>query len=96
LRSSLMDLRVKLKKYLEQLQERGPALLKPFVDKIEGYKNLFELRPHFGNLEYRMFFFWKGNTAYFIHTFIEKGQKKKNQREYKIADEIKKKIERNM
>jgi hypothetical protein len=76
----------KIKKLLDMLDERGYALEWPYKDKIEGFKNLFELRPKFDNVEYRMFYFWRGNTAYFIHTAIEKGQKKKNQREYRTAD----------
>ena len=81
-----VELNAKIKKYLEILDERGHLLAGPFVDKIESYKNLWELRPHHHNIEYRMIFFWQRSTAYFIHTFVEKGQKKKNQREYKTAD----------
>ncbi len=86
----------KINKYLELLTEKGQALKKPFVDSIKSYKNLYELRPSHGNLEYRMIFFWKQKTAYFIHTFFEKGKKRKNQREYKTAAAIKKIAERNI
>ncbi|MCX8093689.1 MAG: type II toxin-antitoxin system RelE/ParE family toxin [Candidatus Goldbacteria bacterium] len=91
-----IELNAKIKKYLELLDEKGHALQMPFVDKIESYKNLYELRPHHHNIEYRMIFFWRGNIAYFIHSFVEKGQKKKNQREYKIAEVRKKKLEKNI
>ena len=89
-----IELNAKIKKYLELLDEKGYSLTSPFVDKIEGYKNLWELRPHHHNLEYRMIFFWHRNTAYFIHVFIEKGQKKKNQREYRTAAQKKQILER--
>ena len=76
------------------MDEKGYALTSPFVDKIESYKNLWELRPHHHNIEFRMIFFWNKNTAYFVHSFIEKGQKKKNRREYKTAEQIKQALEK--
>lgn len=76
-----------------RLYAKGRSLIWPFVDKIMGYKNLWELRPHHHNTEYRMIFFWQKNTAYFVHTFIEKGQKKKNQREYRTAEKKKRILE---
>jgi hypothetical protein len=87
-----VELNGKIKKYLEILDEKGHSLAGPFVDKIEGYKNLWELRPHHHNIEYRMIFFWQKNTAYFMHAFVEKGQKKKNRREYDTADRIKQEL----
>jgi hypothetical protein len=89
-----LGLNGKIKKYLDMLDERGHSLEWPYKDKIESYKNLYELRPQFNNVAYRMFYFWKGNAAYFIHTAIEKGQKKKNQREYKMADQNKQILEK--
>jgi hypothetical protein len=86
-------LKGKIYKYLEMLEVKGYALTWPFTDRIEGYKNLWELRPSFGNNEFRLIFFWKGNTAYFVHSFVEKGQKKKNHREYDTADKLKKMLE---
>ena len=73
-------LRKKIKIYQGLLDERG--------------FNLFELRPHFHNIEFRMIFYWKGKEARFIHAFYERGNKKTNQREYKTADNIKKATER--
>jgi hypothetical protein len=79
----------KINAYLDLLQDKGHALLFPYVDKVEGYKNLWELRPHFHNMEFRMIYFWKERTAYFVHAFEERGKKAKNQREYRTADSIK-------
>jgi hypothetical protein len=87
-------LRKKIKIYQGLLDERGFNLPSQYMDKIEGYKNLFELRPHFHNIEFRMIFYWKGKEARFIHAFYERGNKKTNQREYKTADNIKKATER--
>jgi hypothetical protein len=89
-----MGLNGKIKKYLEMLDEQGRSLEWPYKDKIEGYQNLFELRPKFDNVAYRMFYFWRGNTAFFVHTAVEKGQKRKNQREYKTAEQNKQVLEK--
>lgn len=78
----------KIDNYLELLDMYGFNLPSQYLDKIEGYKGLFELRPHFHNIEFRMIFFWQGNTAMIIHAFYERGSKKKNQREYDTADRI--------
>jgi hypothetical protein len=76
--------------YLDVLKIKGPMTGLPYKDKIEGYKNLFELRPSFHNIEFRVVFYWQGNVAKCIHTFYEKGKKKKNQREYATADRLRK------
>jgi len=89
-------LKGKIKKYLDLLKGKGPALIWPFVDKIESYKNLWELRPSYGNIEFRMIFFWKQRKALFVRAFTEKGKKKKNQREYRTANNIKKVLEGNI
>ena len=82
-------LKAKTKSYLEALEIKGHNLSLPYSDKIEGYKNLFELRPHFHNTELRMIYFWQGNHAWFVNVFIEKGKKKENRREYEKANTIK-------
>ena len=78
----------KVDMYLGMLEAKGFYLFNPYVDKIESYKNLWELRPSFANLEFRMIFYWQERTARFIHAFYERGKKKKNQREYQTADMI--------
>jgi hypothetical protein len=83
-------LKKKIKIYLELLDMNGFNLPSQYMDKIEGYKGLFELRPHFHNIEFRMAFFWQNNTAIIIHTFYERGNTRKNQREYETANKIRK------
>lgn len=80
----------KIKAYCDLLDEHGYNIPSQYMDKIEGYRNLFELRPHFHNIEFRMLFFWQDNTAYFVHSFYERGSKKKNRNEYDTAERIKK------
>ena len=79
----------KIEAYKEILLMKGHSITLPYSDKIEGYKNLFELRPGFHNLEYRLIYFWQGNHAYFVNSFTEKGKKKENRREYAKAEKIK-------
>jgi hypothetical protein len=85
-------LKKKIKMYLELLDVNGFNLPSQYMDKIEGYKGLFELRPHFHNIEFRMVFFWQSNTAMIIHAFYERGNTRKNQREYDTAETIRKQI----
>jgi hypothetical protein len=79
----------KIEAYKEILKMKGHHIALPYADKIEGYNNLFELRPGFHNIEYRMIFFWQGNHAQFVNSFTEKGKKKENRREYSKAGQIK-------
>lgn len=83
-------LKRKIKTYRDLLDEYGYNLPSQYMDKIEGYNGLFELRPHFHNIEFRMVFYWQGNTAVIVHTFYERGSKKKNHREYETAQAIRK------
>jgi|ERR1035437_197581 phage-related protein len=63
----------KVKYYLELLESRGPMLREPYAKKLNG--NIYELRPGFGKTEIRLFYFWDGNTAWFVHGIIKKTQK---------------------
>lgn len=63
----------KIKYYLELLEIRGPALKAPYSKKIS--REIYELRPGFGNTEIRLFYFWDGNTAWFVNGIIKKKQK---------------------
>jgi hypothetical protein len=82
-------MKAKIRTYRQILVIKGHSIALPYADKIGGYNNLFELRPHFHNIEFRMIWFWKGNHAQFVHTFIEKGKKTENRRDYQKADDIK-------
>jgi hypothetical protein len=80
-------------KYAELLEERGPALHRPQVEKLKGYKRLWELRPHFWRTEVRIIFTWRNNRPVFLEGFIEKAEGKKTRRHYERADERRIKLE---
>jgi phage-related protein len=63
----------KVKYYLDLLEARGPMLREPYAKKLNGH--IYELRPGFGKTEIRLFYFWDGNTAWFVHGVIKKTQK---------------------
>ncbi len=92
-KQQIMDLSDGLKKkiqaYIDILLIKGHDIRKPYSDKIEGFTNLYELRPGFNNIEYRLIYFWSGNHAQFVNSFVEKNQKKKNRREYEKGNIIK-------
>lgn len=63
----------KVKYYFDLLEDRGPLLREPYAKKIDD--RIYELRPGFGNTEMRLFYFWDGNTAWFVHGIVKKTQK---------------------
>lgn len=84
--------RGKVKTYGELLEERGPMLTRPQVEKLKGYSDLWELRPHFWNTEIRIIFTWYKSQPVFLEGFIEKSEGKKTQRHYDRANERKNKL----
>jgi len=81
-------LKKKIEAYIEILKIKGHEISLPYADKIEGYKNMHELRPHFHNIEFRLLYYWNGNHVRFVNAFEERGKKKENRREYEKADQI--------
>ncbi len=75
-----------VKKYSDLLEERGPALHRPQVEKIKGYNRLWELRPSFWKTEIRIIFTWRNNRPVFLEGFIEKAEGKKTRRHYDRAE----------
>jgi len=55
---------------------QGHNIRLPYSHKIEGYTNLYELRPGYKNLEYRLFYFWHSNHAQIVHSCFEAGKKR--------------------
>ena len=74
----------KIKYYLDLLALRGPMLREPYAKKLNS--DIFELRPGFGNVEIRLFYFWDGDTAWFVSGIVKKSQKTP-EREIKLAVE---------
>jgi hypothetical protein len=83
-----------LKKYSDLLEERGPALHRPHVEKAHGYERLWELRPSFWKTEIRILFTWKNNRPVYLEGFIEKAEGKKTERHYKRADGYRKNLDK--
>ena len=71
----------KIDQYIEQLKIHGPMLHAPYAKKLTG--NIFELRPGIWTGEYRLFYFWHGNKAIFVHAIDRKEMK---QRDIKLAE----------
>ncbi len=60
----------KVKYYLDLLEARGPMLRQPYAEKVS--RDIYELKPSFGNTEIRLFYFWDGGTAWFVNGIIKK------------------------
>jgi len=76
-----------VKKYSDLLEERGPQLHRPQVEKLKGYSRLWELRPSFWRTEIRIIFTWHNKRPVFLEGFIEKAEGKKTRRHYERANE---------
>lgn len=88
------DQRGAVKRYAELLEEKGPDLKRPQVDKLKNYKKLWELRPSFWKAEIRIIFTWHNGKPVFLEGFIKKSDNKKTDRHYKRAEERRIKLEK--
>ena len=86
------DQQGRLAKYVKMLEEQGYELKRPYVEKLKGYTDLWELRPNFWNVEIRIIFTWYKNTVVFLEGFFEKNEGKKTQRHYDRANDRKNKL----
>lgn len=65
----------KIYKLIERLEMEG-RLVFPHARKLEGYRNLWELRSNSQQGAVRIFYFyWEHNTIIFISGFVKKSQK---------------------
>lgn len=63
--------RAKCLSYLDLLAERGLSLPRSFIAKVAG--EVWELRPEFGGVEYRLFFFaFIGGQFVVVHAITKK------------------------
>lgn len=67
--------RAKCIEYIEQLEEKGLALPANYQTKLQGEKDLWELRPEWGGVEYRLFFTRADGTFIFVHAIKKKSEK---------------------
>jgi hypothetical protein len=63
------------------LREKGPELKRPYAAYLRD--KIWELRPGVNTEEYRLFYFWNGKTAYFLHAVDKKNFR---QRDIKLAE----------
>lgn len=62
--------RAKAAKWIQILQERGPALKRPFADILRD--GIRELRVSFGRLEIRLLYFIEGRSIVICSGFLKK------------------------
>ena len=54
---------------IELLKQFGPELRRPHADYLRN--GIYELRTHVGHVQYRMLYFYTGQTAVVSHGFIK-------------------------
>lgn len=75
--------RAKCVSYLKLLEERGNALSRQYAGKVRD--DLWELRPEFGGVEYRLFYFtFIANRIVIVHAISKKTQRL-NPRDIELA-----------
>ncbi len=65
-----MKHKAKVQKFVQVLEEQGPGLPRPYADVLDG--PIRELRVPFGNLQYRIFYFFYGKVIIMTHGMIKK------------------------
>lgn len=66
-----INVRVKVLKWVELLEEKGPNLPRPYADTLRD--KIRELRVSRGSLEIRLlYFFWKDKIIIVTHGFLKK------------------------
>jgi phage-related protein len=73
LRSLPRDARLKCGRYMQQLEWQGLALRASHLKKLT--REIWELRPEYGGIEYRFYFGLYDNLAVFVHAVVKKQQK---------------------
>ena len=58
--------------YIDLLAERGFSLPRNYIAKVRG--DIWELRPEYGNVEYRFLFAWIQGQFLIAHAFVKKGR----------------------
>lgn len=73
--------------YISRLVTPGPPLPKTWAEKIEGSDRLWELKPEWGNSEYRMLYAQLSDGRYLIlHGVVKKGRRLRAE-EFRRAEE---------
>ncbi len=61
--------RAKIVKWIAKLEEYGPHLPRPYADVLEG--PIRELRIQFGNLNYRILYFFEKRFVFLTHGMVK-------------------------
>lgn len=73
LRSLPKEARAKCGRYMEQLEWRGLSLSAALLKKLAG--DIWELRPEYDGIEYRLYFGIAAGQAVYVHAVVKKQQK---------------------
>ncbi len=73
LRALPQEARAKCGRYMRDFEEQGFALPASYLKKLAG--DIWELRPEYNGIEYRLYFGRAGNNAVYVHAIIKKQQK---------------------
>lgn len=73
LRALPRAVRLKIGEYMGQLEWRGLGLKASHIKKLSS--DIWELRPEYGGIEYRLYFAIMGKEAVYVHVVAKKRQK---------------------
>ena len=65
-----VNIRAKVEKWMEKLEEEGPNLPRPYADLLRD--KIRELRINFGTNNYRILYFFNGKEIVMTHAFVKK------------------------
>lgn len=80
--------RTRIKEVFNLFEEFGLSLSRPYLKRVTGTKELWELRIK----DIRLLFFVKGNRAIIVHAFVKKTRRISRQ-DLKLAEKRKKLME---
>jgi phage-related protein len=73
LRSLPRDARLKCGRYMQQLEWQGLGLRTSHLKKLT--REIWELRPEYEGIEYRLYFGVNGSEVVYVHAIVKKQQK---------------------
>ena len=62
--------KAKVERWIDRLEEHGPNLPRPYADVLQG--PIRELRVQFGNLQYRILYFFHKRVIVMTHGIVKK------------------------
>lgn len=77
-------IRQKFYRYLEQLEQMGPQLGRPYADKVRG--NLYEFRIRFGSDNIRILYFFMNRDVVILAHAFKKDQQRLSENDIQLAE----------